>query len=76
MRKKLSDIGKIIGILIAIPGFIIALIILTLSWWTEGLITEVLLEAFNASPVFIVFISLIGIFALFIAIFALLKGSF
>lgn len=76
MRKKLNDIGKIFGILIAIPGFIIALIILTLSWWTEGLIIEELLNAFNVSPILIVFISIIGIIILVAAIFTLIKSNF
>ena len=72
----MSDIVKMIGILIALPAFILIVISLIISSWAEGLAIEELLKAFEASPVIIGLISVIGIIVLILAIFTVVKNMF
>ena len=72
----MSDLAKIIGLIIAIPGFIIVMMILLIGWWSEGLLTEAILEAFNASPLIIIILSIVGILVLIASIFTLIGKLF
>jgi len=72
----MSDLAKIIGIFIALPAFIISVIVLLITSWTEGIVIEEILKAFEISPILIVFISIVGIIVLFISIFTLFKNTF
>jgi hypothetical protein len=72
----MSDLAKIIGILIAVPSFIIALIILFISSWVEGISIDVILQAFNANPLLIFGISILGIIALIFGVITLIKNTF
>jgi len=72
----MSDLAKIIGIIIVIPSFIIALIILIFTSLVEGEVFEALLEALNASPVLIFILSFLGVIVLIISILSLISKTF
>lgn len=72
----MSDLVKIIGILIALPAFILIVISLIISSWAEGVVIEEILQAFETSPIIIVSLSVIGVIVLIIAIFTLAKNMF
>ena len=72
----MSDLAKIIGIFIALPAFIISVIVLIIGSWSEGIVIEEMLKAFEASPFIIVFISIVGVIVLILSIIALVKNVF
>ena len=72
----MSDLAKIIGIIVAIPGFILVVLALILSSWSEGKVIEEILQAFEASSLIIGFISIIGVIVLILSIFILARNTF
>ena len=72
----MSDLAKIIGIFIAIPAFIIALLILFISSWAEGMVIDAILQSFNANPLLIVGLSILGFIVLILGIISLIKNTF
>jgi len=72
----MSDLAKIIGILIAIPAFIIAVIVLLIGSLAEGMVIEEFLKVLEASPIIIGLISVIGVIVLISSIFILIKNTF
>lgn len=72
----MSDLAKIIGIFIAIPAFIIALLLLFISSWAEGMVIDAILQSFNANPLLIVGISILGFIVLILGIISLIKNTF
>ncbi|RLF58610.1 MAG: hypothetical protein DRN27_04970 [Thermoplasmata archaeon] len=54
-------LGKIIGIILAIPALILVLIPMFIQFWVEGLVTDALLSAFGISPIIGVLITIAGI---------------
>lgn len=70
------SVAEIIGLVIAIPTFIVAVIVLVLKSWLEGLVTEPLMSAFGVNPVIIGIVSVVGIFCLILAIIKLAQEAF
>jgi hypothetical protein len=72
----MSDLAKIIGIFIAIPAFIIALLILFISSLMEGMVIDAILQSFNANLLLLVGISILGFVVLILGIISLIKNTF
>ena len=69
-------LGKIIGIIVGIPIFIIAAIPFILNSWVEGQIAESLLQGFGVSPIIIGLVMIVGFLLLFLGIFKLASAAF
>jgi len=72
----MSDFLKVVGIIFALPVFIVIVVGIILSWWAEGLVIEEILKAFEVNPFLIGFLSLIGAIVLILSIFILAKDIF
>ena len=70
------SLGKFIAIIVVIPTFIATVIILALSSWLEGLVTESLLKAFGASSIIIALVGIVGFLLLFLGIYKLASSTF
>ena len=68
------SLGKIIAIIITIPTFIFIVIPMIMTFWTEGIVIESLLEAFGMHPFVIAIIS-VGSLIVFILILIKVAGS-
>jgi len=68
-------VWKIISLLIALPTIIVAIFILVIQNWLEGLITTPLLEAFNVPSAIIAIITIVGIFVLGTSIFKIIADA-
>lgn len=76
VKQKMSDFLKVVGIIFALPVFIVIVVGIILSWWAEGLVIEEILKAFEVNPFLIGFLSLIGAIVLILSIFILAKDIF
>ena len=72
----MNDLAKIIGIFIAIPAFIIALLILFIGSWAEGMVVDAILQSFHANPLLLVGISILGFVVLILGVIGLIKNTF
>ena len=66
-------LGEIIAFLIALPAIIIGAIILIVNWLIEATITDVLLTAFDVSPMIGIIFTISGVIALIVGLSKLLN---
>ena len=69
-------LGKIIGIIVGIPIFIIAVIPFILNSWVEGQIAESLLQAFGVSPIVVALIVIVGFLLLSFGVLKIAEAIF
>jgi len=62
--------------ILAIPAFIVALILLISNWWVEGKFTEALLDAFDIGPFIGGLIFIAGFIGVIVAIIILIGKTF
>jgi len=70
------SLGKIIAIIIAIPTFILIVIPMILTFWTEGIVIDALMEAFGINPIIAGLIAFLGIIALVYGLIKLASSTF